>query len=63
MPSKIPKPPHPGDLIKTIRKLAAQGKITFTSHAVDERMEERGFDVDDVVNTPPPERRWLQITA
>jgi hypothetical protein len=49
MPPKPPKPPHPGDLIKLMRKLADQGKISFTSHALDERMDERGFDFEDVL--------------
>jgi hypothetical protein len=46
---KDPKPPHPGDLMKVIRKLALEGKYSFSSHALDERMEERGFDADDVL--------------
>jgi hypothetical protein len=43
-----PKPPHPGDLIKTIRSLVGQGKVAFTAHAFELRMKERGFEIDDV---------------
>lgn len=50
MPPKQPKPPHPGDLIKTIRDLAALGKISFSVHAFDERMGERGIEQGDVLN-------------
>jgi Domain of unknown function (DUF4258) len=49
MQPKPPKPPHLGDLIKVIRRLAQQGNLSFTSHALDERMEERDFDADDVL--------------
>lgn len=42
------RPPHPGDLIKVIRALAQAGKIKFSRHVLDERMPERGFDIDDV---------------
>ena len=48
MPTQRPRPPHPGDLIKTIRLLAAQGRVTFTGHAAEERMDERGIGFDDV---------------
>ncbi len=48
MPASRPKPPHPGDLIKTIRSLVAHGKLSFTRHALDERMVERGFRPGDV---------------
>jgi hypothetical protein len=43
------KPPHPGDLIATIRRLAVSGAYSFSRHAFEERMLERGFDVDDVL--------------
>jgi hypothetical protein len=43
------KPPHPGRLIATIRKLAAAGAYSFSDHAIDERMIERGFDAEDVL--------------
>jgi hypothetical protein len=33
----------------TIRRLAAAGAYSFSHHAFDERMVERGFDVDDVL--------------
>jgi hypothetical protein len=45
----VPTPPHPGNLIKIIRILATQGKIDLTSHAADERMNERGISLDDVL--------------
>ena len=48
MPSNPPRPPHPGDLIKTIRLLAGQGKLKFTTHASDERMDERDIGFSDV---------------
>jgi len=47
MPAR-PKPPHPGDLIKTIRSLVGRGKVGFTAHALELRMKERGFEIDDV---------------
>jgi hypothetical protein len=43
------KPPHPGDLMATIRRVAAAGAYSFSQHAFDERMVERGFDIDDVL--------------
>ena len=43
------KPPHPGSLMATIRQLAAAGAYSFSRHAFDERMVERGFDIDDVL--------------
>jgi hypothetical protein len=33
----------------TIRRLAAAGAYSFSQHAFDERMVERGFDIDDVL--------------
>jgi hypothetical protein len=48
MPADRPKPPHPGDLIRTIRSLAARGKVSFTDHALEERMPERGIGLGDV---------------
>jgi hypothetical protein len=50
MPPKQPKPPHPGDLIKTIRSLASDDKMTFTEHALNERMPERGIELADVLS-------------
>jgi hypothetical protein len=47
MPADRPKPPHPGDLIKTIRSLVGQGKLRFTGHA-GARMDERGIRPGDV---------------
>jgi hypothetical protein len=35
------KPPHPGELMALIRRLAAEGSYAFKDHAL-ERMEERG---------------------
>ena len=49
MPVRQPRPPHPGDLIKTVRSLAGQGRVTYTAHAAGERMRERGIEVDDVL--------------
>jgi hypothetical protein len=48
MESDKPKPPHPGDLIKVIRKLLARGAYSHSAHVLDERMIERGFDFDDI---------------
>lgn len=45
-----PKPPHPGDLIKIIRDLAERGKLAFTKHALDDRMDDRGIEVGDVLD-------------
>lgn len=50
MPPHEPKPPHPGDLIKLIRELSAAGKLSFSTHAFDERMGERGIEQGDVLN-------------
>jgi hypothetical protein len=44
-----PKPPHPGDLIKLIRRLAEDGKISWSDHAFDERSPERGIEIADVL--------------
>ena len=49
MPTHRPRPPHPGDLIRTIRLLVGQDKVTYTAHAAEERMQERGIGVDDVL--------------
>lgn len=46
--SRPPRPPHPGDLVRLIRRLAAEGKVAFSRHVLDERLDERGFDVADV---------------
>jgi hypothetical protein len=35
------KPPHPGELMALIRRLAAEGAYSFRGHALD-RMKERG---------------------
>jgi hypothetical protein len=43
------KTPHPGDLIKLIRRLAAAGAVGFSYHAFDERSEERGIDISDAL--------------
>jgi hypothetical protein len=42
------KPPHPGDLIKVIRLLAADGAVSFTRHAFN-RSDERGIDMLDAL--------------
>ncbi len=49
MPSKPPRPPNPGDLIRTIRKLAAEQRYAFSVHALDERMGERSIEISDVL--------------
>lgn len=50
---KPQKAPHPGDLIKVIRRLADAGKMSFNREHTFERMEERfepwGFDLSDVL--------------
>jgi len=38
--AKLQKPPHPGDLMMVIRSLAADGKISYSRHAL-ERLDER----------------------
>lgn len=43
------KPPHPGDLIKVVRKLAEDGAVSFSEHAFDERGPERGIDIPDAL--------------
>jgi len=48
MPTQRSRPPHPGDLIKTVRLLASQDKVSFTGHALNERMGERGIRPKDV---------------
>jgi hypothetical protein len=45
---KLPKAPHPGGLMKVIRRLTAEGKITLTIHALNDRLDERNFDISDV---------------
>ena len=39
----------PGSLMATIRRLAVSGAYSFSRHAFEERMVERGFDIDDVL--------------
>jgi hypothetical protein len=41
------KAPHPGSLMKVIRRLAADDSISFTDHAFEDRRVERGIDVGD----------------
>jgi len=48
-PPPPPKPPHAGKLIAIIRRLAKESKIAWTDHAFDERMNERNFDISDVL--------------
>jgi hypothetical protein len=40
------KPPHPGDLIQVIRKLARAHAYRFSDHAFD-REDSRGIDAED----------------
>lgn len=47
-PTRPSQPPHPGDLIKVIHEHVVQGRVSYTRHALDVRMPERGFDVIDV---------------
>jgi hypothetical protein len=49
MSADRPQPPRRGDLIKIIRLLAGQGKLGFTAHALEERMDERGIGMNDVL--------------
>jgi hypothetical protein len=42
-----PRPPQPADLLALVRQLFAGGRVFYTDHA-NERMEERGFDQEDV---------------
>ncbi len=46
LPRKVP---HPGDLMKIIRRLAIEGKVEFSFHAFYERSEERGIDMPDAL--------------
>jgi hypothetical protein len=43
------KPPHPGDLVKVIRRLAKDGAVGFSEHA-DQRGLERGIDLPDTLH-------------
>jgi hypothetical protein len=43
------KTPHPGDLIKVIRRLAERGAVGFSYHAFDERSPQRGIDIQDAL--------------
>lgn len=42
------KPPRPWELLRIIRRLAEAGCITYSVHAEQERMPERGIDFFDV---------------
>ncbi len=48
-PSGSGKPPHPGDLMKRIRRLSAAGKIALSAHTLEQRMGERGIELSDVL--------------
>ena len=43
------KVPRPGELIRLVRLLASQGKMRFTTHALEDRMGLRGIELDDVL--------------
>jgi hypothetical protein len=43
------KPPHPGDLIKLLRRLAQDGAVSFSEHAFDERGPERDIGMPDAL--------------
>ena len=43
------KTPHPGDLIKVIRRLAEKGVVGFSYYAFDERGPERSIDIQDAL--------------
>jgi hypothetical protein len=45
LPRKVP---HPGDLMKIIRRLATEGKVGFSPHAL-ERSDERDIDLPDAL--------------
>jgi hypothetical protein len=44
-------PPKPHAFLASVRRLTAVGAIRFSFHAEEERMEEREFDTDDVIET------------
>ncbi len=46
---EVPKPPRAAELIKLIRQLAADGKISFTEHAIEERARDRDIEIVDVL--------------
>jgi len=51
-PQVIPmprKPPHPGELMKVIRRLAAEGTVSFSDHAFDDRSGPRSIDFTDAL--------------
>jgi hypothetical protein len=43
--------PRPDQLLRLVRKLAAEGKISYLDHSTLDRMPERGFDSFDVLHT------------
>jgi hypothetical protein len=42
------KAPHPGDLLKTIRRLVEEGKVKHTIHVLEDNMPDRDLDFDDL---------------
>ncbi len=51
-PQVIPmprKPPHPGELLKLIRKLVAEGAVSFSTHAFEDRSGPRTLDFTDAL--------------
>jgi hypothetical protein len=46
--AELIKPPHPGDLIRLVKRLAEAGAVGFSEHA-DRRGLERGIDVPDTL--------------
>lgn len=43
-----PKIPHPGDLLKTIRRLVDEGKVWHTRHVLEDSMPDRDLDFEDL---------------
>jgi hypothetical protein len=51
-PQVIPmprKPPHRGELMKTIRQLAKAGAVSFSEHAFADRSDVRDIDLPDAI--------------
>jgi hypothetical protein len=44
------KPPHPGELLKTIRRLVNEGAVGFSTHAFEDRSGPRSLDFTDALD-------------